>query len=61
MSISYAPMEAKIPEGFATLLEDLTKQVLARQPKDIIAFCAGYLQRKVNSVSHGIKGITLFC
>ena len=47
MSVSYAPTKMKVPEGFQTLMEELTKQILGEQPKDIIGFAATYLKGKM--------------
>jgi hypothetical protein len=52
MSVSYAPTKIKIPDGFGTLMEDLTKQILAEQPEDLIGFAATYLRGKL----HYMKG-----
>ena len=47
MSVSYAPTKIKVPEGFQTLMEDLIKQILAEQPKDLTDFAATYLKGKI--------------
>jgi hypothetical protein len=52
MSVSYAPTKIKVPDGFGTLMEDLTKQILAEQPEDLIGFAATYLRGKL----HYMKG-----
>ncbi len=48
MSVSYAPTKIKVPDGFETLMEDLTKQILAEQPEDVIGFAATYLKGKLH-------------
>jgi hypothetical protein len=47
MSVSYAPTKIKVPDGFQTLMEDLTKRILAEQPEDVIGFAATYLHGKI--------------
>ena len=55
MSVSYAPTKVYVPDGFQTLMEDLTKQILAEQPEDVIAFAAVYLKGKL----HYMKGTNI--
>ncbi|OCT57177.1 sperm surface protein Sp17 [Xenopus laevis] len=42
MSIPFSNTNYRIPQGFANLLEGLTKEVLRHQPKDIPLFGAKY-------------------
>ena len=36
----------QIPEGFNKILEDLTREILREQPRDILAFSAKYFKSK---------------
>ena len=56
MSVSYAPTKIKVPDGFESLVEDLTRRILAEQPKDVISFAATYLKGKL----HYVKGTGYF-
>ena len=56
MSVSYAPTKIKVPDGFESLMEDLTKRILAEQPMDVIGFAATYLKGKL----HYIRGTGYF-
>ena len=47
MSVSYAPTKLRIPIGFEHLLEALAREILRKQPKDIIQFAAEYFRRKL--------------
>ena len=47
MSVSFAPNKIDIPEGFASLVNELTMRILAEQPEDIIGFAAFYLRKKL--------------
>ena len=53
MSVSYAPTKIKAPEGFQTLMEDLTKQILAEQPENLIDFAATYFKGKMLHLKGG--------
>ena len=35
-----------VPEGFTQILEDLTREILREQPRDILAFAAHYFRCK---------------
>ena len=48
MSVSYAPNKISLPEGFSSLMMELTLRILAEQPDDIISFAAMYLKTKLN-------------
>lgn len=56
MSVSYAPTKIKVPDGFESLMEELTKRILAEQPEDVIGFAATYLKGKL----HYVKGTGYF-
>lgn len=56
MSVSYAPTKIKVPDGFETLMADLTKKILSEQPEDVILFAATYLKGKL----HYEKGLCTF-
>ena len=57
MSVSYVPTKISVPNGFETLLADLTKQILAEQPEDLIGFAATYINGKL----HHMKGTSVDC
>ena len=56
MPMSYANVKLSVPNGFRHLLEDLSREILREQPKDIPKFAAVYFQRMVEKR----KGSLLF-
>lgn len=44
----FAPENLRVPAGFEHLLEGLTREVLRKQPPNIIAFAADYFREKLN-------------
>ena len=45
MSVRYGPVKLSVPTGFKQLLENLCREVLREQPKDIPKFAAVYFSR----------------
>jgi hypothetical protein len=42
-----------IPTGLADILKDLSKEVLAKKPSDIVQFCSEYFQKKAQENALG--------
>ncbi|XP_062894857.1 uncharacterized protein spa17 [Mobula hypostoma] len=49
MSVPFSNTTLRIPRGFGTLLEGLSREVLREQPQDIIEFAAGYFEDLLKS------------
>ncbi|RDD46040.1 Sperm surface protein Sp17 [Trichoplax sp. H2] len=47
MSVSYAPVNLRLPPGFQNLLEGLAREVLRSQPEDLYSFAAGYFRDRL--------------
>ena len=45
MSVRYGEVKLAVPKGFKELLEDLSREVLREQPKDIPKFAAEFFRR----------------
>jgi len=44
MAVPFSNTRLRIPHGFQGLLQDIAKEVLMMQPKDIYTFTAVYLE-----------------
>jgi hypothetical protein len=49
MSVPFSNTKLRVPQGFQTLLEMLSKEILRQQPKNIYAFSAKYLDDLLKS------------
>ncbi|XP_065176825.1 sperm surface protein Sp17-like [Sycon ciliatum] len=47
MSMKFAPHHLTVPDGFAELLESLTREILRDQPDNLVDYCAEYFQRRL--------------
>ena len=45
MSVRYGEIKLGVPNGLKSLLEDLSREVLREQPKNIPKFAAAHFQR----------------
>jgi len=45
MSVRYGSVKLQVPPGFKQLLENLSREVLREQPKNIPQFAAAYFNR----------------
>jgi len=49
MAVPFSNTKLRVPRGFQTLLEELSRQILEKQPKNINEFAADYLEGLVKS------------
>lgn len=51
MSVPFSNTRLRVPQGFHTLLEMLTREILRSKPANIHSFAANYLENLVKSQS----------
>jgi hypothetical protein len=47
MAVPYSNTKLRVPQGFQTLLEMLSREVLREQPANVYEFSASYLEELV--------------
>jgi hypothetical protein len=47
MAVPFSNTKLRVPQGFQTLLELLSREILRDQPKDIYDYAAKYLEEMV--------------
>jgi hypothetical protein len=47
MSVPFSNTKLRVPQGFQTLLEMLSREILRDQPKNIYEYSANYLEKLV--------------
>ena len=45
MSVPFSNTKLRVPQGFHTLLEILSREILREQPKNIYDYSANYLEK----------------
>ena len=54
MAVPFSNTKLRVPQGFQTLIEMLSKEILREQPKNIYKYSATYLEKIIKD-----KGIFL--
>jgi hypothetical protein len=49
MAVPFSNTKLRVPRGFQTLLEELSREILKEQPKNIHEFAANYLEMLVHA------------
>lgn len=47
MSVKFAPMHLRVPEGFQKILEGLTREILRDEPEELVPYCAQYFKSRM--------------
>ncbi|CAK8677800.1 unnamed protein product [Clavelina lepadiformis] len=59
MSVRYGAIKLKVPDGFKQLLENLSREILREQPKNIPRFSAAYFNRLLERREQGYDDLGL--